>query len=55
MVLDTQLGNLAEWINIIAVSLLTWYFYKKKITKKHGSCIEILNLRESLQKKAWSM
>lgn len=29
MVLGIQLGNLAEWINIIAVSLLTWYFYKK--------------------------
>lgn len=23
------MGNLAEWINIIVVSLLTWYFYKK--------------------------
>ena len=29
MVLGIQLGNLAEWINIIVVSLLTWYFYKK--------------------------
>lgn len=29
MVSGTQLGNLAEWINIIVVSLLTWYFYKK--------------------------
>ena len=29
MVLGTQLGNLAEWIDIIAVSLLIWYFYKK--------------------------
>ena len=29
MVSGIQLGNLAEWINIIVVSLLTWYFYKK--------------------------
>ena len=29
MVWGIQLGNLAEWINIIVVSLLTWYFYKK--------------------------
>ena len=29
MVLGIQLGNLAEWINIIVVSLLTWYFYRK--------------------------
>lgn len=29
MVLGIQLGNLAEWINIIVVSLLTWYFYSK--------------------------
>lgn len=29
MVLGIELGNLAEWINIIVVSLLTWYFYKK--------------------------
>lgn len=34
MVSGTQLGNLAEWINIIAVSLLTWYFYKKDNKKK---------------------
>lgn len=34
MVLGIQLGNLAEWINIIAVSLLTWYFYKKDNKKK---------------------
>lgn len=29
MVLGIQLGNLAEWINIIVISLLTGYFYKK--------------------------
>jgi len=29
MVLGIQFGNLAEWINIIVVSLLTWYFYGK--------------------------
>ena len=29
MVLGIQLGNLAEWINIIVVSLLSWYFYRK--------------------------
>ena len=29
MVLGIQFGNLAEWINIIVVSLLTLYFYKK--------------------------
>lgn len=29
MVSGIQLGNLAEWINIIVVSLLTWYFYRK--------------------------
>jgi hypothetical protein len=29
MILGIQFGNLAEWINIIVVSLLTWYFYKK--------------------------
>lgn len=29
MVFGIQFGNLAEWINIIVVSLLTLYFYKK--------------------------
>ena len=29
MILGIQFGNLAEWINIIVVSLLTLYFYKK--------------------------
>ena len=29
MVLGIQFGNLAEWINIIVVSILTLYFYKK--------------------------
>lgn len=29
MVLGIQFGNLAEWISIVVVSLLTWYFYRK--------------------------
>ena len=29
MVLGIQFGNLAEWTNIVVVSLLTWYFYRK--------------------------
>ena len=59
--MNLELGSLADWVGnvisffgILVASFFTVRYYRKD-NKKHGSYIEILNLRESLQKKAWSM
>lgn len=50
MVLGIQLGNLAEWINIIVISLLTGYFYKKDNRKRWKLYKNIEFKRISLEK-----